>query len=102
MYSWLTFYHSGHEVANDFRPHMTDLQTRIQRVWKRNVPKNLKVPRLIILSKYFQTRENFNSSRDDIQALMRKMLEVRQSVSICNSRVIMINENCLVKTYVFS
>jgi hypothetical protein len=29
----------------------------------------------------FQTRENFNSSREDIQALMRKMLEVRQAVS---------------------
>ena len=32
MYSWLTFYHSGHEVAKDFRPHMTELQTRIQKV----------------------------------------------------------------------
>ena len=32
MYSWLTFYHSGHEVAKDFRPHMTELQSRIQRV----------------------------------------------------------------------
>lgn len=29
----------------------------------------------------FQTRENFNSSRDEIQAFMRKMLEVRQTVS---------------------
>ena len=28
-----------------------------------------------------QTRENFNSSRNDIHALMTKMLEVRQSVS---------------------
>lgn len=59
MYSWLTFYHSGHEVAKDFRPHMTELQTRIQR-----------------------TRENFNSSREDIHALMRKMLEVRQAKPI--------------------
>ena len=32
MYSWLTFYHQGHEVAKDFKPHMTDLQSRIQNV----------------------------------------------------------------------
>jgi hypothetical protein len=56
MYGWLTFYHQGHEVAKDFKPYMTDLQIRVQ-----------------------NTRENFNSSRDDIQALMRKMLEVRQT-----------------------
>jgi len=52
MYGWLTFYHQGHEVAKDFKPYMTDLQVRVQ-----------------------NTRENFKSSRDDIQALMRKMLE---------------------------
>ena len=39
---------------------------------------------------FLQTRENFKSSRDDIQALMRKMLEVRQTVSrISSSHVIM-------------
>ena len=27
-----------------------------------------------------QTRENFKASRDDIQSLMRRMLEVRQTV----------------------
>ena len=32
MYSWLTFYHQGHEVAKDFKPHMTELQSRIQNV----------------------------------------------------------------------
>lgn len=32
MYGWLTFYHQGHEVATDFKPHMTELQTRIQKV----------------------------------------------------------------------
>jgi len=56
MYGWLTFYHQGHEVAKDCKPYMTDLQIRVQ-----------------------NTRENFKSSRDDIQALMRKMLEVRQT-----------------------
>ena len=29
-----------------------------------------------------QTRDQFHASRDDIHALMRKMLEVRQSVSV--------------------
>ena len=58
MYSWLTFYHSSHEVAKDHKPHMTELQSRIQ-----------------------TTRDHFNASREDIHALMRKMLEVRQSVS---------------------
>ena len=32
MYGWLTFYHQGHEVAKDFKPHMTELQSRIQKV----------------------------------------------------------------------
>jgi len=59
MYSWLTFYHQGHEVAKDFKPHMTELQSRIQ-----------------------NTREQFHASRDDIHALMRKMLEVRQSKTV--------------------
>jgi len=56
MYGWLTFYHQGHEVAKDFKPYMTDLQIRVQ-----------------------NTRENFKASRDDIQSLMRRMLEVRQT-----------------------
>ena len=63
MYSWLTFYHQGHEVAKDYKPHMTELQSRIQ-----------------------NTRDHFNSSREDIHALMRKMLEVRQSVSRLHSK----------------
>eukprot|EP00095_Tigriopus_kingsejongensis_P011468 maker-scaffold582_size130280-snap-gene-0.26 protein:Tk11468 transcript:maker-scaffold582_size130280-snap-gene-0.26-mRNA-1 annotation:"hypothetical protein DAPPUDRAFT_321304" len=59
MYGWLTFYHQGYEVAKDFTPHMVDLQTRIQK-----------------------TRENYNASREDIQALMRRMLEVRNAKPI--------------------
>ncbi|KAB7508047.1 Rho GTPase-activating protein 26 [Armadillidium nasatum] len=31
-YSWLTFYHQGHEVYNDYKNYMTDLQQRIQRI----------------------------------------------------------------------
>ncbi|XP_071452500.1 rho GTPase-activating protein 26 [Hetaerina americana] len=52
MYGWLTFYHQGHEVANDFKPFMRDLQLRIQK-----------------------TRENFEATRDKTESLMRKMLE---------------------------
>ena len=37
MYGWLTFYHHGHEVAKDYKPHMTELQTRIQKVYMEGV-----------------------------------------------------------------
>jgi len=56
MYGWLTFYHQGYEVAKEFRPYMTDLQVRLQK-----------------------TRENFNSTREEAESLMRKMLEVRKT-----------------------
>ena len=39
-----------------------------------------------VMNYTLQTRENFDASRADIQALMRKMLEVRQSVSNCSIR----------------
>ena len=77
MYSWLTFYHHGHEVAKDFKPHMTELQSRIQNVSKCDFHAILQFS--IIFNDFLQTREHFNSSREDIQALMRKMLEVRKS-----------------------
>lgn len=32
MFGWLTFYHQGHEVAEDFKPYMTELQLKIQKV----------------------------------------------------------------------
>ncbi|KAJ9598245.1 hypothetical protein L9F63_011066 [Diploptera punctata] len=57
MYGWLTFYHQGHEVANEFKPYMRELQFKIQK-----------------------TRENFNETRDKTESLMKKMLEVRQTI----------------------
>ena len=75
MYGWLTFYHQGHEVAKDCKPYMTDLQIRVQ-----NVSIGHHSQTGMLISSTLQTRENFKSSRDDIQALMRKMLEVRQTV----------------------
>ncbi|XP_054260735.1 rho GTPase-activating protein 26 isoform X2 [Macrosteles quadrilineatus] len=56
MFGWLTFYHQGHEVAEDFKPYMKELQFRIQK-----------------------TRENFNATRDKTESLMKKMLEMRQA-----------------------
>nr|CAD7421882.1 unnamed protein product [Timema poppensis] len=32
MYGWLTFYHQGHEVANEFKPYMRELQLKLQKV----------------------------------------------------------------------
>ncbi len=43
MYGWLTFYHQGYEVSKEFRPYMTDLQVRLQKVrvrFKRSKTKN--------------------------------------------------------------
>ncbi|XP_064637516.1 rho GTPase-activating protein 26-like isoform X16 [Lineus longissimus] len=54
MYSWLTFYHQGQEVAKDYRPYMTDLQLKLQKM-----------------------RAGFDSTRDEAEQLMKKMLEVR-------------------------
>jgi len=74
MYGWLTFYHQGHEVAKDFKPYMTDLQIRVQ-----------------------NTRENFKASRDDIQSLMRRMLEVRQTVrSYSLDKIILIRSEIII------
>ena len=39
MFGWLTFYHQGHEVAEDFKPYMRELQFRIQKVGKLSIAK---------------------------------------------------------------
>jgi hypothetical protein len=78
MYGWLTFYHQGHEVATDFKPHMLELQSRIQKV---SAARRRNYKDSILYSFFyfflFQSRESFNASREDIHALMRKMLETR-------------------------
>lgn len=55
MFGWLTFYHQGHEVAEDYKKYMSDLQLTIQK-----------------------TRENFDETRNQTESLKKKMLEVRQ------------------------
>ncbi|XP_013413273.1 rho GTPase-activating protein 26 isoform X2 [Lingula anatina] len=54
MYAWLTFYHQGHEVAQEFKPYMTELQVKLQK-----------------------TRDNYETTRTEAETLMNKMLEVR-------------------------
>ena len=83
MYGWLTFYHQGHEASKDCKPYMTDLQIRVQNVRQLVI---CFLPSSYNDFIFLQTRENFKSSRDDIHALMRKMLEVRQTVSIIISK----------------
>ncbi|XP_059480973.1 rho GTPase-activating protein 26 isoform X4 [Neocloeon triangulifer] len=56
MYGWLTFYHQGHDTHHDFKPYMLDLQFRIQK-----------------------TRSNFDSTRDQTDSLMKRMLELRNA-----------------------
>ncbi|ELU02748.1 hypothetical protein CAPTEDRAFT_224027, partial [Capitella teleta] len=55
MYSWLTFLHHGHEVAEDHKPFMTDLQLKLQK-----------------------SRDNFETTRNEAKSLMERMLEKSQ------------------------
>ncbi|XP_025424080.1 rho GTPase-activating protein 26 isoform X3 [Sipha flava] len=45
MFSWLTFYHQGHEVNEDFKPYMRELQFRIQKKSLETSVNNQKVTR---------------------------------------------------------
>ncbi|KAI0231997.1 Rho GTPase-activating protein 26 [Lamellibrachia satsuma] len=54
LYSWLTFFHVGHDVYKDFKPYTTELQQCIQKC-----------------------RGNFDSTKLEAETLMEKMLEVR-------------------------
>ncbi|XP_074598061.1 GTPase regulator associated with FAK isoform X2 [Brevipalpus obovatus] len=54
MYGWLTFYHQGHETANDFKSFMRQLQIRLQR-----------------------TRENYEATQNETKNLMNKIVEIR-------------------------
>ena len=60
MYGWLTFYHHGHEVAKDYKPHMTELQTRIQKVKMEGV-KNISYGALVCLVNTYSIVFNFIS-----------------------------------------
>ncbi|XP_033632382.1 LOW QUALITY PROTEIN: rho GTPase-activating protein 26-like [Asterias rubens] len=55
MYSWLTFYHQGHEVATEFKPYTTELQLKLQNI-----------------------RDGFDITKQEAETLMNKMMEVRK------------------------
>ena len=62
MYGWLTFYHHGHEVAKDYKPHMTELQTRIQKVShfdKQKAVEKINVIDLVIVTLFSNFQFNF-------------------------------------------
>ncbi|KAG8188356.1 hypothetical protein JTE90_022556 [Oedothorax gibbosus] len=61
MVGLMTFYHQGYEVANEFKPFMTDLQRRLQR-----------------------TRENFDATDNEAEQLKKKTLEKAQDPGILN------------------
>ncbi|CAG2165864.1 unnamed protein product [Oppiella nova] len=61
MYGWLTFYHQGHEVAKEFKSIITDLQIRLQR-----------------------TRANYETTQNETESLMNKMLEKLQDSGSLN------------------
>ncbi|CAG0882567.1 unnamed protein product [Cyprideis torosa] len=58
MYSWLTFYHQGYEVAKDAKPYMTQLQQVVQR-----------------------TRDNFHKNMlSQTEDLKKRMLNTKQDI----------------------
>ncbi|XP_073252515.1 rho GTPase-activating protein 26-like [Porites lutea] len=56
MYGHMTFFHSGHEVFNDYMEYMTDLQLRLQ-----------------------NTRERFQTAKEEAETLMTKVQQKAQS-----------------------
>lgn len=52
VYSWLAFYHQGQEVYKDFKPYMTDLQIKLQKM-----------------------RDHFQAAHQQAEELMNKTLE---------------------------
>ena len=98
MYGWLTFYHQGmfrhycvschdynqfmpvlgHEVAKEFKSIITDLQIRLQRV---SLFIAFSINELLILFIGVKTRANYETTQNETESLMNKMLEVRKNVS---------------------
>ncbi|XP_022655827.1 rho GTPase-activating protein 26-like isoform X2 [Varroa jacobsoni] len=61
MYGWLTFYHQGHEVSNEFTSFNLDLQRKLQK-----------------------TRESLEITNSQAENLMKKMLSERQDPGSLN------------------
>ncbi|KRT79233.1 Pleckstrin homology domain containing protein [Oryctes borbonicus] len=63
MFSWLTFYHQGYEVAKDFQPYMIDLQCKIQK-----------------------TRDNFEDYSSKLRKRMAEVQKQTQEEPLRNTR----------------
>lgn len=72
MSGWLVFYHLGHEVAEDAKEYMTDLQHKVQKVRKKiNFRENL----LNVIN--LQTREGFTEFQEIAQELKSKYMNLQ-------------------------
>lgn len=70
MSGWLVFYHLGHEVAEDAKDYMTDLQHKVQKV----SAALLAVALQTITNPYQQTREGFTEFQEIAQELKSKYM----------------------------
>lgn len=70
---WLVFYHVGHEVSEDAKEYMTDLQYSVQKVLF------IRIYELIFYDvkflNIFQTRDNFNTARSKAEELKSKYMD---------------------------
>ncbi|KFB38118.1 AGAP013143-PA-like protein [Anopheles sinensis] len=69
---WLVFYHLGHEVAEDAKEYLSDLQLKVQKV---NICVSYKGQILFYAFFFLQTRENFDETRQKAQELKNKYMD---------------------------
>lgn len=73
MSGWLVFYHLGHEVAEDAKDYMTDLQHKVQKVsFLAGVRRSL--PDIFFFLLVLQTREGFTEFQEIAQELKSKYM----------------------------
>lgn len=68
------FYHLGHEVAEDAKDYLSDLQLKVQKVCQLVVAK---MDLSVVFNKHslLQTRENFDETRQKAQELKHRYME---------------------------
>lgn len=71
MSGWLVFYHLGHEVAEDAKDYMTDLQHKVQKVSRLWFPLTW---RFFNRFDFLQTREGFTEFQEIAQELKSKYM----------------------------
>uniref|UniRef100_A0A1A9X5M1 Rho GTPase-activating protein 26 n=1 Tax=Glossina brevipalpis TaxID=37001 RepID=A0A1A9X5M1_9MUSC len=77
--SWLVFYHTAHEQAEDNRDYLQDLRHKVQKVrFSSSFIQKKKDARFHeFRSQQFQTRENFEEAREKVTELKLKYMEKR-------------------------